>query len=55
MSDRFMKLGQALEIVLELARQNIADQLDHPDQYQEQELACDTVEDWATNNLEEED
>lgn len=51
----FMKLGQALEIVIELAKQNVADQLDHPDHYKEQELAIATVEDWATNNLEEDD
>ena len=47
--ERFMKLDKAMEIVLELARQNVADELDHPDHYSEQELAITTVEDWATN------
>lgn len=55
MNDRFMKMGEAIQIVLDLARQNIADQLDHPDQHAHQELAIDTVEDWATNNLDEDD
>lgn len=55
MADRFMKLGKAFDIVLELAQQNIADQLDHPDHYAEQQLAVDIVTDWATNNLYEDD
>lgn len=51
----FMKFGQALETVLELAQQNIADQLDHPDHYKQQQLAINVVIDWATNNLDEDD
>lgn len=42
-----MKMGKAMEIVLELARQNAADA--------EQQLALDTVEDWVCNNLEDDD
>ena len=38
-----MELERAYEIVLELARQNIADQLDHPSFYGEQNTACDLV------------
>lgn len=39
-----MQVSRALEIVLELAWQNIADQLDHPHEHQEQEEACALVE-----------
>lgn len=55
MNNNFMKFGKALEIVIELAQQNIADQLDNPDQYKEKQIAVDTVIDWATNNLDEDD
>lgn len=41
-----LTLERAMEIVLELARQNIADQLDEPSNHEEQEKACDTVEYW---------
>lgn len=41
-----MDLERAMEIVLELARQNIADQLDDPKNHAEQEQACETVEYW---------
>ena len=38
-----MELARAYEIVLELALQNIADQLDHPSFYAEQSEAVDLV------------
>ena len=55
MKNEFMKLGPALEIVLKLAKQNVADQLDHPKHHTKQESAINIVEDWATNNLDEDD
>ena len=55
MSERFMKLGRALEIVLELASQNVIDDPDMIDVKEEQDLAIDTVTDWVTNNLDEDD
>ncbi len=55
MADGFMKMGRAMNIVLELAQQNVADQLDDPAHYAEQNLAIDTVVDWVVNNLEEDD
>ena len=46
-----MEIKKALEIVLELARQNIADQLDHPNHHAEQDSACDTVEGYFSTEL----
>lgn len=42
---RFMKLGDALEIVLSLAEKQATTK--------EQKLAIDVVTDWGTNHLEE--
>jgi hypothetical protein len=50
-----MKLSMALERVIELAQQNVADELNDPDHHAEQQLAIDVVQDWATNNLDEDD
>lgn len=46
-----MDMAKALEIVIELARQNVADQLDHPKHYKEQEEAINMVEDLAVNQF----
>lgn len=56
----FMKFGDALEIVLQLAKQNIASKLNKPHQFEIPNLATITlailtVEDWGTNNLDEDD
>jgi hypothetical protein len=55
-----MDIADALQTTIELARQNIADQLDHPDKHKEQTEAVDMVEDLAVNqygddNIEAED
>lgn len=55
MTDQFMKLGRALEIVLELAEQNVIDDPDMMDVKAEQDLAIATVTDWTVNNLDEDD
>lgn len=44
-----MDIADALRTTIELARQNIADQLDHPDEYKEQTEAVNMVEDLAVN------
>lgn len=44
-----MDIADALQTTIELARQNIADQLDHPDEHKEQSEAVDMVEDLAVN------
>jgi len=46
-----MDIKEALQIVLDLARQNIADQLDEPSHYAKQTEACDVVEDMAVNQF----
>ena len=51
MSD--IKIEDAFKTVLELARQNVADQLEHPKHCYEQSLAIVVVEDWIINNLDE--
>ncbi len=55
MADGFMKMGRAMEIVIELARQNLADEIDHPVDAVEQEEALGVVCDWVVNNLGEDD
>lgn len=45
-----MTRREALEIVLELARQNIADQIDNPAWFAQQEIACDIVENFKLDN-----
>ncbi|MTJ06051.1 MAG: hypothetical protein FH759_15390 [Sediminimonas qiaohouensis] len=52
---RFMKFGSAIEIVLRMASLNMVDPISAPALYKQQELAIATVEDWITNNLEEDD
>lgn len=47
-----MNLVDAIQITVDLARQNVAD---HPDHHIEQTEAIATVEDFATNNLGEDD
>lgn len=44
-----MDIADAMQIVIELARQNVADQLDNPEHHAEQEAAIDMVEDFAVN------
>jgi len=50
-SGDFMDIKDALQVVLELAQQNVADQLDHPDFNKEQQLAIDVVTDMAVNQF----
>ncbi|MTJ06041.1 MAG: hypothetical protein FH759_15340 [Sediminimonas qiaohouensis] len=52
---QFMKFGDALEIVLRMASLNMVDPISAPDLYKHQELAISVVNDWITNNLEEDD
>lgn len=47
----FMDAAAALQIVLDLARQNMADQHDMPHEYARQLVALNTVEDMAVNQL----
>lgn len=47
MPEEFMKLGEAIERVLEVAQMHATETKDL--------LAIDVVTDWATNNLEEDD
>ena len=47
----FMTIEQAMEIVLELAQQNIVDQRDMPDEHARQHEAWDTVHDFYLNNI----
>lgn len=44
-----MDIADALQTTIELARQNIADQLDHPDEHKEQAAAVDMVEKLAAD------
>ena len=44
-----MDIANALQTTIELARQNIVDQLDHPDEHEKQSEAVDIVEDLAVN------
>ena len=47
-----MDLANALQIVLDLARQNIIDELDMPEEHARQTKACDVVENLAPELLE---
>lgn len=38
-----MDIADAFQIVLDLARQNIIDEIDNPDEHAKQVEACDTV------------
>ena len=47
-----MTVEEAIEIVLELARQNIIDDIDshhHPEEHNRQTEACDIIHDFAVN------
>ncbi len=46
-----MDLTEAFQIVLDLARQNIIDDQDLPEENARQVDACDIVEDFVTNNF----
>jgi hypothetical protein len=46
-----MDIAEAFQIVLDLARQNVIDEIDNPDEYAKQVKACDAVEDFVVNNL----
>jgi hypothetical protein len=46
-----MDIAAALQIVIDLARQNVADQLEHPDHFREQQDAINMVEDMAVNQF----
>lgn len=46
-----MDIAAALQITLDLARQNLADQLEHPDHFREQQDAINMVEDMAVNQF----
>lgn len=46
-----MGIAGALEIVLELAQQNVADQLDNPEHHREQEVAIALVYDMASKQF----
>lgn len=54
----YMELGKALDLVLDLARNNIPDERDVPKEMKEEikkyEVACDVVEDFVTNHFGEE-
>jgi len=43
----------ALQIVLDLARQNIIDELDMPEEHELQVKACDMVEHFAVHHIAE--
>lgn len=45
-----MDIAEALQIVLDLARQNIIDEKDLPEEHARQTAACDMVEDLAVND-----
>jgi len=51
MANDFMRLEQAMEIVLDLARQNIVDQSDMPKEHARQHEAWDTVHDFYLNQI----
>jgi len=42
-------IADAFQIVIDLAKQNVADQLDHPDHHKQQEEAINIIEDLAVN------
>lgn len=46
-----MDNADALQIVIDLARQNIVDKLDNPEEHERQSTACDIVEDIAVNQF----
>lgn len=46
-----MDIAAALQIVIDLAKQNVADQLEHPDHFREQQDAINMVEDMAVNQF----
>jgi hypothetical protein len=47
----YMDIADALQIVLDLARQNIVDERDMPEEHHRQMLACGVVEDMAVNQF----
>ena len=48
-----MDIATALQIVLDLARQNIIDERDLPEENARQTKACDMIEDFAVNHLDD--
>lgn len=46
-----MDNADALQIVIELARQNIIDKRENPEEHARQTTACDMVEDIAVNQF----
>ncbi len=44
-----MDLATAFQIVLDLARQNIIEERDNPEEHARQTAACDMIEDLAVN------
>lgn len=44
-----MDIADALQIVIDLARQNLCDEKDMPEEHARQLEACDMVEDFAVN------
>ena len=50
----YMELSAAVEVVLELARGNLCDEEELPEEHERQVVACNVVEDFAVNHLGEE-
>lgn len=46
-----MDMAKAIQVVLELAKQNMIDVHEMPDEHAKQQEAIDTVEDFAVNQL----
>jgi hypothetical protein len=46
-----MELATAMQIVLDLAKQNVIDHREHEEEHARQNEAIDTVEDFAVNHL----
>lgn len=46
-----MGLGEAVQIVMDLARQNIVDERDMATEHKKQTIACNIVEDFFVNNV----
>jgi hypothetical protein len=44
-----MDIANAFQIVIDLATQNMADQLDHPNHHKQQEEAINMIEEIAVN------
>ncbi len=47
-------IAEAFQIVLDLARQNVVDERDMPEEHARQIAACDMIEDLAVNKFGEE-